>query len=190
MGKKSTTPHGKTWRLSGETLSPVPLSDAEERQFSEIFSGFQNLTTAEPSLGVSAATMRGRETAARASMDYFCGRFGGDYGRDAVIKAFSTALALPVKPYDSSGIPFGAALWILDYVQEQDLQSELLPLLPQNTELPEPPAADFRYPRDLVSSVACVLLNRKKSTLKEFRKLTGLLRKQDAANLRAAFRDA
>lgn len=190
MGKKTTMPHGKTWRLSGEILSPEALSDTEERQFSEIFSSFQNLTMAEPSLGVSAATMRGRETAARASLGYFCGRFADDYGRDAVIKAFATALALPVKPYDFNTLSFGAALWILDYVQEQDLQPELLPLLPQNAELPEFPAVDFRYPRDLVSSVAYVLLNRRKSTLKEFRKLTGLLRKPDAANLRAAFRDA
>ncbi len=189
MAKKSTTPHGKTWRLSGETLSPVPLSDAEERQFSEIFSGFQSLTMSEPALGVSAATMRGRETAARASLGYFCEHFG-DYGRDAVIKAFSTALALPVKPYDFNTLPFGAALWLLGYVREQDLQPELLPLLPENTDLPELPAVDFRYPRELVSSVAYVLLNRRKSTLKEFRKLTGLLRKQDAVNLRAAFRDA
>ena len=188
MGKKSTMPHGKTWRLSGETLSPVPLSDAEERQFSEIFSSFQNFTMSEP--GVSAATMRGRETAARASVGYFCERFGGDYGREAVIKAFSTALALPVKPYDSNEISLAAALWILDYVQEQDLHTELLPLLPQNAELPELPAVDFRYPRELVAGVAYVLLNRRKSTLREFRKLTGLLRKQDAANLRTAFRDA
>lgn len=190
MAKKKSTPQGKTWRLAGEALSPVPLSDAEERQLSEIFSDFQSLAMIEPVLGISAATMRARETAVRACLGYFYGRFGDSYEREAVTRALSTALALPVRPYESNSIALGAAFWTLDYVGEQDLQSELLPLLPPDAELPAPTPDDFRYPRDIVSRLTYVFLNRKTNTLKEFRKVTGLLRKPDAAKLRTAFRDA
>lgn len=190
MGKKKATPQGKTWRLAGETLAPTPLSDADERQLSEIFSNFQSLAMVEPALGINSATMRARETTLRACLGYFYGRFGDSYEREAVTRALSTALALPVRPYECNSISLGAAFWVLDYVEKQDLQSELLPLLPPEAELPTPAPDDFRYPRDIVSRLTYVLLNRKTSTLKEFRKLTGLLRKQDAASLRAAFRDA
>ena len=190
MGKKKSTPQGKTWRLAGDTLSPTPLSETEERQVSEIFSNFQSLAMIEPVLGINAATMRARETAARVCLGYFYERFGDSSGREAITQALSTALALPVRQYESNSISLGAAFWMLDYAEAQDLQSELLSLLPPEAELPAPTPDDFRYPPDIVSRLTYVFLNRKTSTLKEFRKLTGLLRKADAVNLRTAFRDA
>ena len=185
LNRKKTTPRGKTWRLAGETLSPMTPSDAEERQIADIFSGFQSLAVAEP----ARATMRARETALRACLGYFFERFGDAYGQEDVTQALSTALALPVKTPEFRSVPLAAALWILDYVEARNLQSEFLPLLPescpQEFELP----VSVRFPSVLLPRLTYLLLNRKNSTLREFRKLTALIRKEDAANLRAAFRD-
>lgn len=198
MAKKKTTLHSKTWRLAGEALTPAALSDSEERILSEIFSDFQSLANVEPALKVTAATMRSRETVVRACLGQFCERFGDDYGREAVTQALSTAVALPVRAggstAESNSALFGAALWLLDYVEKQNLQSELLPLLPEecapDPEIPVPEAEDFRYPPDIVPRLMSVLLNRKSGALREFRKVMGLLRKGDAVKLRGAFRDA
>lgn len=195
MAQKKTTLRGKTWRLGGENLSPAALSDAEEQALSNIFSDFQSLSKAEPALGVSAAAMRSRETTARVCLDYFCQQFESSYGRETVTQALSTALALPIRPgggASESSALCGAAVWILDYVERQNLQSDLLPLLPETCEDPEtfPGAEDFRYPSDLLPRLTCVLLNRKSGALKEFRKIMGLLRKDDAAKLRQSFKEA
>ena len=196
MGQKKTTLRGKTWRLGGEALSPTALSETEERLLSDIFSDFQSLSRAEPSLGVTAAAMRGRETAVRACLGYFCEQFQDAYGRETVTQALSTALALPIRPggyAPESSTLCAAALWILDYVERWNLQSDLLPLLPESCEEAEgafPDAEDFRYPPDLLPRLRYVLLNRKAGALKEFRKIMGLLRKDDAAKLRQSFKEA
>ena len=196
MEPKKTTLRGKTWRLGGETLSPTELSEAEEHMLSEIFSDFQKLSKLEPSLGVSAATMRSRETTVRICLDYFCQQFETSYGRPAVAQALSTAMALPIRANSyapESSMLYGAALWILDYVESRDLQSDLLPLLPkacEKAEICQLPAEDSLFPPDLLPRIMYVLLNRKSAAIKEFRKVMGLLGKADAARLRQSFRDA
>ena len=196
MAQKKTTLRAKTWRLGGETLSPTALSETEERLLSDIFSDFHSLSKLEPALGVSAAAMRSRETAVRASLGYFCERFEAEYGRETVTKALSTALALPIRVGGHAPNPssiFGAAVWILDYVENRNLQADLLPLLPETCEDTDHAsfnAQDFRYPPDLFPRLLCVLFNRKSGSIKEFRKIMGLIRKEDAAALRKSFKDA
>lgn len=195
MPQKKTTIRGKTWRFGGESLSPTELSESEERLLTGIFTDFQSLSKLEPTLSVSAATMRSRQTAARACLGYFCEQFAASCERETVTRALSTALALPIRvggPDESSTL-YGAALWIADYVGERNLQSDLLALLPESSEGAEfffPEAEDFRYPPEALSRVLYVLRNRKSVALKEFRKVMGLIRKDDAAKLRKSFRDA
>lgn len=199
MGKKKTTLQSKAWRLAGESLQPAALSETEERILSDTFAAFQRLSMEEPSLGVGAAAMRGRETAVRACLGYFCERFGNSYEREAVTQALATAAAIPVRVgvyAPESSVLLGAALWILDYVEKENLQPEVVPLLPEDCEADElsfPPIAEFRYPQELLPRMMYVLLNRKSSSLKEFRKLIGLIQKNkrdDASKLRQSFRDA
>ena len=197
MTKKKTTLRGKTWRLAGEALTPPALSESEERLLSDIFSDFQTFILAESALGIHPATMRGRETAVRACLGYFCERFGEEYGRETVTKALATAVALPVSPDDfspeSNSILLGAALWLLDYAESRSLQTELLSLLPEDCVLDMEPlipyVEDFRYSKELIYRLMTVLLNRKTNTLRDFRKMMGLIRKDDAAKLRGAFRE-
>lgn len=198
MGKKKPTLQGKTWRFAGEALFPADLSETEERILSDVFSQVQTFSMAKPSIGLSASVIRGRETVVRACLGYFRERFSDQYDSATIAQSLATAVAFPTKTGDlwpdCNSTLFAAALWTLDYINQQNLQSELLPLLPEtpdpNAELPIPSVEDFRYPRGLAARVACVFLNRKTSSIKEFRKIMGLIRKDDAAQLRRAFRDA
>lgn len=198
MAKKKPMPQGKTWRFGGETLIPEALSETEERIFTETLSDCEALRSEEPSLRVNASVMRGRETAARACFGYFCERFGEEYGKEAVTRALVTAVAAPIKivpsDWDPNSVPLGAALWMLDYAERQNLQSELLASLPDTLESGAeesfPPVMEFRYPPDLIPRLMSVLTNRKNVSIREFRKIMGLIRKDDAEKLRTAFRDA
>ena len=148
-------------------------------------------------MGIRASGITGQESAVKACLEYFCGRFEGDYKREEVLKALATATAIPMGPVEvtpgSSSILLGGALWLLDYVESHNLQSELLALLPEDefSEIAFPvPYEEFRYPAEAVSRTLTAFTRRKKGTAKEFRKLMGLIRKDDAARLRDAFREA
>ena len=159
MAKKKPTLQGKTWRFGGETLFPAELSETEERILSDVFSQIQTFSMTKPSVGLSASVIRGRETVARACLGYFRERFSDQYDSATIAQSLATAVAFPTKTGDlwpdCNSTLFAAALWTLDYINQQNLQSELLPLLPEtldpNVELQIPSAEDFRYPRGLAA---------------------------------------
>ena len=195
-GKKKAT-RTKAWRLAGEALAPATLSATEERTIADIFSDFETLARAESAIGIRTTGIRGQDGAVKACLEYFCGRFEGDYKREEVLRALATATAIPMGPVDvtpgSSSILLGGALWLLDYVESHNLQSELLALLPEDafSEIAFPvPYEEFRYPPEALSRTLTAFARRKKGTAKEFRKLMGLIRKDDAAKMRGAFREA
>ena len=195
-GKKKAT-RTKAWRLAGEALAPAALSVTEEQTIADIFSDFETLARAESAIGIRTTGIRGQDGAVKACLEYFCGRFEGEYKREEVLKALATATAIPMGPVDitpgSSSILSGGALWLLDYVESHNLQSELLALLPEDafSEIAFPvPYEEFRYPPEALRRTLTAFTRRKKGTAKEFRKLMGLIRKDDAARLRGAFREA
>ena len=185
------------WRLAGEPASTVELSPAEERAFLERFSrlkGRFNMESKSP-IGVSVTVMRTRENAARLSVPLFLRQCGGP--REDVLDALMEAVSLPVRLLEWYGDPdslyLGAACWFLDYVEQKNLKKSLLFLLPpapEDEDFSIPVALDPAWPREAICQVTNVLRNRKERCIKEFRHLLKLIKKEDAAALRAAFRDA
>ena len=199
MKKKTVSPRQK--HLAGEAVEPAVLSPSEERLFSSLFSvshEWHGDNTDLPA-AASAAEMRVRDEAARASLPFFCQRLEGKkYGREEISSALATAVSLPVCLTEWCAEPesflSGAAYWILDYVQERRLEDKLFPLLPKSekvqTVLSVPNTDDLFLDKSVVLRLTELLLERKSGKQKEFRKLIGLIKKEDAAKLRAAFRDA
>ena len=199
MKKKTVSPRQK--HLAGEAVEPAVLSPSEERLFSSLFSvshEWHGDNTDLPA-AASAAEMRVRDEAARASLPFFCQRLEGKkYGREEISSALATAVSLPVCLTEWCAEPesflSGAAYWILDYVQERRMEDKLFPLLPKSekvrTVLSVPNTDDLFLDKSVVLRLTELLLERKSGKQKEFRKLIGLIKKEDAAKLRAAFRDA
>ena len=80
--------------------------------------------------------MRQGEHAARASLGFFFRYFDGMYRREDIVEALAKAVALPAPTANhcnsSCCYMLGAALWFLDYVKQEELWEELIPLLPQS----------------------------------------------------------
>ena len=182
------------WKLAGEPVVPDTLTETEEQTLSSLFYDFQTKARPKNDKSIRASTMRSRETAVRFSAGYFVRQCSPQYDRGEIVNALFWAVGIPCADSELTvSLLMGAALWTLDYVREQNLQAELLPLLPEtyDSALVDaiPQAEDFRYDRALVLRVMQVLLNRKSGNLREFRKMMGLIRKTDALRLRQSFRD-
>ena len=146
-------------------------------------------------LGVSPATARQRENAARLSASFFLKNCPGP--REDVLSALATAVSLPVRFRQWFGDPdfllLGAACWFLDYTEEHYLKRELAYIL---RKIPEgeiddiPIMQDSAWPRDVLIQMFLLLDGRKGGYAGEFRKLLKLIDKEDAAFLRLSFRDA
>ena len=78
--------------------------------------------------------MRTRESAARAALGLLCKEFRAKYQQSEIIRATATAVSLPFslteRCANSPSFLLGAALWLLDYVEREELWEELIPLLP------------------------------------------------------------
>ncbi len=190
MNRKKTA--GKQWRLAGEAVHPAPLSPQEERLFDEFFGA---VLRDGVSADIPASAIRTWEAAARASLDDFCRRCEGRYARSEVADALAFAVSLPIRGAkqctDSGSVLLGAACWFLDYVVRAELEEPFLPLLPsiRDDTLPLLDARDLTHSRERILQTAQLLRTRKTTGRREFRKLLGLVRRDDLAALRAAFRD-
>ncbi len=202
--KKKTTSSGKQWRFAGEAAVEEALSPAEERIFTEIISVYRDFPVIDERypVGLSAAETRAREAAARAAIPFFLRRFEKSYQREEILSALATAVSLPIRFSEwflnSDSALTGAAFWLLDYIEQQDLYDELYQLLPdlnaaalEEMERRIPPASDLSHSRQTLLRTAYVLTEREKSGMKKLcRKLLGMIDKKEAARLKSVFRDA
>lgn len=199
MGNKKKSGRAKTWKLAGEPVYPSMLSPGEERLFADIFFWNEMYSVDPPSslFEVPASLMRTRESAARASLEYFCRQFTAKYSRETVMEALATAVSLPTSL--TEGMPdmpsflLGAALWILDYVSDQELEDEfdaLLPSAPDDEIIFRVPAVDdFTHTWFDILRLMSVLSGRKGKYRKAFRSILSLIDKETAAQLRGSFKD-
>ena len=150
MGSKKKPSLTKSWTLAGEPVYSIALTPTEERVFKETVSRFREtaLFMREESdrFARAGAIAKSGEQAARASLGFFCKYFDGKYQRADVVKALATAAMLPSPSAEhlstSPCFLLGAALWLLDYMKDHELEEKLYPLLPD--ELDE--EADFATP--------------------------------------------
>lgn len=135
------------------------------------------------------------EQAARASLGFFFQYFDGKHRREDIVKALAKAATMPAVSHCSSCIYLlGAALWLLDYVEQEDLWEELFPLLPQElddeADLETPMVDDLMHSRRLMVELMAVFMGRKGKHRQAFRKLWGLIDSQTTRELKETFKDA
>lgn len=198
MGNKKKTGRTKTWKLAGEPVYPSMLSPSEEHLFMDVFFWNEMFSIdAPPIFDVPASLMNTRENAARACIEYFCGQFAEKYGRETVVDALATAVSLPTTlTEDMPDMPsflLGAAIWLLDYAVEQELEGELNALLPaepdDETIFRVPTVDDFIHPWSDILRLMSVLSGRKGRHRKAFRSILSLIDKETAARLRGSFQE-
>jgi len=199
MAIKKKAGAGKAWRFAGEPVSPVALPPAVESAFSERFLFERDLRSHDPDslLYVSAAAMRNRERAARASLGLLYEQSGGRYSMEEIADAVSTAASLPVSITErcakSNAFLLGAALWLLDYFNDSDLSDQFEALLPERPEsgmVFQVPLLDdlLHFPDDILRTMT-VLCNREGELRDAFSGILQLIDKETASTLRTAFKD-
>ena len=105
-----------------------------------------------------------------------------------IVKALATAATLPSPSAEHLGTSpcflLGAALWLLDYVKDHDLEDKFYPLLPDELDdeigFVTPTVDDLRHTLDEMLGVIAVFMKRKTSSRQAFRKLWGLVDKETA----------
>jgi len=126
-----------------------------------------------------------------------CQHYAGRFQRSTVIKVISTTAAvpanLPKRTADRLEFLMGAALWLLDYLEDTcDDPDEYLDLLPPepNGELEYymPCAEDLIHDQDTILRMVTVLEGREKTYRREFRGILNLIGPDTAARLREAFK--
>lgn len=199
MGNKKKTGRSKTWKLAGEPVYPSALSSEEEHLFAGIFfwNEMFSIDNDSPLFEVPASLMKTRESAARACLEYFCRQFSEQYRRETIVEALATAVSLPTSL--TEGMPdmpsflLGAALWILDYITDQELEGEFSPLLPAEPDdeiiFRVPAVDDFTHSWADILRLMSVLYGRKGKHRKAFRSVLSLIDKETAARLRDSFKD-
>lgn len=202
MGSKKKVSSAKSWTLAGEPVYSIALTPTEERVFKETVSRFREtaLFMREESdrFARAGAIAKAGEQAARASVGFFCKYFDGKYQRVDIVKALATAATLPSPSAErlstSPCFLLGAALWLLDYVKNHDLEDKFYPLLPDELDdeigFVTPTVDDLRHTLDEMLGVIAVFMKRKTSSRQAFRKLWGLVDKETAGSIKSAFKDA
>lgn len=151
-----------------------------------------------PRSSSSSGAMRQGEHAARASLGFFFRYFDGMYRREDIVEALAKAVALPAPTANhcnsSCCYMLGAALWFLDYVKQEELWEELIPLLPpeldDEIDFATPAVDDLAYSRDHMLGLMTVFMERKGKQRQAFRKIWGLIDRETSARLKGMFKDA
>ena len=202
MGGKKKANTSKNWSLAGEPVCSTPLSPSEERAFKEPISSLRYATAQmrknTPDTFQNGEAMKQGEKAARASLGFFFKYFGGKYQRQDIASALAKAAALPGPIVDhcnwSSCYMLGAALWLLDYVEREELWEELVPLLPpeldEEIDYSTPDVDDLSYSRDHMLGLMKVFIERKGEQRQAFRKVWDLVDKRTVVRLKDEFKDA
>ena len=201
MGGKKKPVTTKTWMLAGEPVYSTPLAPSEERIFKEAVSSLRSAAVQMREVSQRSSqggAMKKGEQAARASLGYFFKYFDGKYRREDIAEALAKAAALPGPVTDhcnsSCCYMLGAALWLLDYVEREELWEELVPLLPpeldDEIDFATPAVDDLAYSRDHMLGLMTVFMERKGKQRQAFRKIWGLVDQETAARIKGAFKDA
>ena len=117
----------KKMKLAGEVIKPVKLLKDDEQTFlgSRRYNCLAAKSDLGPCYGIAESKIEEWETAARASVPFFCNFFEKRYQRNEVVDALATAAMIPSKVTDafaeSRDVLLGAALWLLDYIDENEL---------------------------------------------------------------------
>lgn len=201
MGGKKKPVTAKAWTLAGESVYSTPLAPSEERVFKEAVSSLRSaavqMREVSPRFSQGGAMKKG-EQAARASLGYFFKYFDGKYRREDIVEALAKAAALPGPVADhcnsSCCYMLGAALWLLDYVEREELWDELIPFLPpeldDEIDFATPAVDDLSYSRDHMLGLMTVFMERKGKQRQAFRKIWGLVDQETAVQIKGAFKDA
>ena len=202
MGGKKKASTSKTWILAGEPVYSASLTPSEERIFKETVSHFREIAFQmrekfDRYSGVGPV-IRSGEQAARVSAGFFFKHFEGKYQRADVVKALATAATLPAPSSEHLGtspvFQLGAALWLLDYVERNELWDKLIPLLPpeleEDIDFTAPTVDDLSYSRDHMLGLMTVFQERKGKQRQAFHKICGLVDKDTAGKLKHKFKDA
>ena len=188
--------------MAGEPVYPTPLAPAEERIFKESIASLRfaalQMREGSPRSSQSSGAMRQGEHAARASLGFFFRYFDEKYRREDIVEALAKAVALPAPTANhcnsSCCYMLGAALWLLDYVKQEELWEELIPLLPpeldDEIDFATPAVDDLNYSRDHMLGLMTVFMERKGKQRQTFRKIWGLIDRETSVNLKSAFKDA
>ena len=85
-------------------------------------------------------------------------------------------------------------MWFLDYVKQEELWEELIPLLPpeldDEIDFATPAVDDLAYSRDHMLGLMTVFMERKGKQRQAFRKIWGLIDRETSARLKGMFKDA
>ena len=189
----------KKMKLAGEVIKPVKLLKDDEQTFlgSRRYNCLAAKSDLGPCYGIAESKIEEWETAARASVPFFCNFFEKRYQRNEVVDALATAAMIPSKVTDafaeSRDVLLGAALWLLDYIDENELQDNFMRLLPleveEGFEEELPIFDDLYHGSELVLRVIKVLINRKKSCRQQFEGIMKLIKRDVGQELRHSFRD-
>lgn len=195
--KKKAAPN-KMWKLAGESLHSAPLMVLERDMVEADFFVYKKFRGGETGglPNVTPAMARVHESAVQAVAGFLCQHYAGRFKRETVIRVVSTTAAVPADlPGRTACRPeflMGAALWLLDYLEDAcDDPDEYLDLLPEpNEELDYymPCAEDLIHSQETILRMATVLEGREKTYRKQFRSLLGLIDSETAAKLRGAFK--
>ena len=199
MCAKKKANSNKTWKLAGEPIYSTPLTSAERENVEEEFWVYKRFRGRD-SKGmptVTPAEARIHESAVQAVAGLLCQHYEGRFQRSTVIKVISTTAAIPAnlpkRTADRLEFLMGAALWLLDYLEDAcDDPDEYLDLLPQEPsgelEYYMPCAEDLIHDQDTILRMVTVLEGREKTYRKEFRALLDLIDPDTAAELRETFK--
>ena len=198
--KKKANPN-KVWKLAGEPVYSTPLTSTEREEIKEEFLVFKRLRGRDSGgmPTVTPAEARVHESAVQAMAGVLCQHYAGRFQRSTVIKVISTTAAvpanLPQRTADRLEFLMGAALWLLDYLEDAcDDPDEYLDLLPDEpsggSEYYMPCAEDLIHDQDTILRMVTVLEGREKTHRREFRGILNLIDPDAAAKLRVAFRAA
>lgn len=202
MGGKKKPVTAKAWTLAGEPVYSIPWTPSEERVFKETASHFREIAFQMREefdrYSGAGAVIRAGERAARASAGFFFKHFEKKYQRMDVIKALATAATLPAPSSEHLGTSpafmLGAALWLLDYVERNELWDKFIPLLPpeldEEIDFTTPAVDDLSYSRGHMLGIMTVFMERKGARRQAFRKLCGLIDKDTAGTLKQEFKNA
>ena len=199
MCAKKKASFNKTWKLAGEPICSTPLTPAEREKIEEEFWVYKRLRGRETG-GMPAVTpveARTHESAVQAVAGALCQHYESRFQRSTVIKVIAATVAIPAnlpkRTADRLNFLMGAALWLLDYLEDAcDDPDEYLDLLPEEPsgelEYYMPCAEDLIHDQDTILRMVTVLEGREKTYRRAFRSLLDLIDHDTAAKLRKAFK--
>ncbi len=186
---------------AGEPIHGSAMSDEENRLIEAEFSAFRDARSSKARRmpRVTPAMARTHQSAAQAILPYLFQYYDGRFERSTVIKVVSTTAAvpddLPGHIARQSEFLMGAALWLLDYLEDAcDDPDEYLDLLPvgpsEDLEYDMHCADDLLHDRTTILRIATLLDERGNACRRQFRRLLDLIDDETAARLRQSFKGA